>query len=120
MTRREADVKQDVLHTLGSDPDFIVWNHPTGTFFTREGHAVKAGRPGSMDVIGCYRLVVTPDMIGREIGVAIGIETKHPKTGGQREIQKKFQKAWEMRGGVYVLTRTADDIKQLIIERILQ
>lgn len=117
MIRTEAHVKNDVIDALSRDGDFMVWNHPTGTFFTQDGYPVKCGRPGSMDVIGCVRVTITPDMVGRQVGLALGIETKHPTTGGQRETQVRFQRAWEMRGGIYVLTRTHEGLREMILER---
>lgn len=116
MKKKEADVKAEILATLGGNPKFMVWNHPTGVAraLTPPYAHVKYGLPGSADVIGVACVTVTQEMVGREIGVAIGIETKHPKGGKHREQQKKFQAAFEKRGGVYILTRTSDDIEEKV------
>lgn len=116
MKRTETHVKADVLTALGGRVDYMVWNHPTGTgrALSPPYPVIKYGLPGSPDIIGVHTVTVTDDMVGQRIGVAVGIETKHPKTGSQREQQKRFQAAWEARGGVYILTRTAEGITDII------
>jgi hypothetical protein len=42
-------------------------------------------------------------------GLAFGIEVKAAK-GTQREAQKNWQKAWEKRGGIYILARSVEDV----------
>ena len=42
-------------------------------------------------------------------GRAFGIEVKTAK-GQQREAQKKWQAAWEKRGGIYILARSLEDV----------
>lgn len=116
--RIETHVKADILDHLGRDPDYFIWNHPTGTFFTKRGDPVRCGLPGSSDIIGCVRVTVTPEMVGRQIGVALGVEVKHPTTGGQREDQKQFEQAWKDRGGIYVLARTEEGLKDRIMEAV--
>lgn len=117
--RKETHVKAEILTALGGRPDYLVWNHPTGVAraLTPPFAHVRYGLPGSPDVIGVHTITITADMVGRQIGVAIGIETKHPKGGTQREQQKKFQAAWEARGGIYILTRESDNIADIIGER---
>ena len=42
-------------------------------------------------------------------GRAFGIEVKTAK-GKQRDAQKKWQEAWEKRGGIYILARSVEDV----------
>ena len=42
-------------------------------------------------------------------GRAFAIEVKTAR-GQQREAQKNWQKAWEKRGGIYVLARSVEDV----------
>jgi len=52
----------------------------------------------------------TPDLLGVKFpGQAFGIEVKTAK-GQQREAQKNWQKAWEKRGGIYILARSVEDV----------
>ena len=60
-----------------------------------------------------FGVTITPDMLGKRIGVAVGVEFK-TETGRQSDAQKRWQAAFESRGGVYRLVRSAADIVQLV------
>jgi hypothetical protein len=42
-------------------------------------------------------------------GKAFGIEVKAQR-GQQRDAQKKWQAAWEKRGGIYILAKSLQDV----------
>ena len=54
-------------------------------------------------------MTITPDMVGKVIGVATAIETKTAK-GRQRDEQKTFERVMVAQGGLYILARSADDV----------
>lgn len=81
-----------------------------GDVVIRQARPFQAGPPaGTADLLGVTRVTVTPDMVGKVIGVATAIETKTAK-GKQRDEQKIFERVMVAQGGMYVLARSADDI----------
>lgn len=109
MANPETIIKNKILLALGRVAG-VFWNHPTGTAraYDAPERVIKYGLPGSPDIIGVTPITVTAEMVGRKIGVAIGVEVK-TATGRQREQQKKFQSAFTDAGGVYILARSVDD-----------
>ena len=107
----EAQIKSDILATLGALPHVFVWNHPTGVArtLTPPYSVIRFGLNGSPDIIGAVAYTITQADVGRTVGLAIGIEVK-TTTGRQRDDQKRFQAAWERRShGLYILARSTTD-----------
>jgi hypothetical protein len=102
---KESYVKSKILMDLGAHPDLMLFNNPTGTFFTANGTAIRINRPGAADVIGIWRRPWG--------GQAIAIEVK-TETGRQSPDQKIWQSAWERAGGIYVLARSTEDVLKKI------
>lgn len=97
----------------GQRGDVLVWRQQSGLFYTREGSPVRVGLPGMADSGMIVAVTITPDMVGKTIGVAVQPEYK--TAGGQQsEAQRNWQRAVEQRGGVYRLVRCADDMERLI------
>ena len=108
----EAQIKSDILATLGALPHVFVWNHPTGVArtLTPPYSVIRFGLNGSPDIVGAVAYTITAADVGRTVGLALGIEVKTP-TGRQRDDQKRFQAAWERRAaGIYILARSIDDV----------
>lgn len=74
---------------------------------------MRVGTPGAADSIAVVAVKITPDMVGKTIGVAVAPEFK-TATGSQSQRQKDWQTAFERRGGVYRLVRSADDMLALV------
>lgn len=73
----------------------VWWRQNVGRVRTDRGIWVQLGPPGIADLMGALD------------GRAVAVEVKQPR-GEQREAQKRFQKAWEAAGGVYVLARSPE------------
>lgn len=107
---KENRVKSDILKALGRRADVLVWNHPTGVGRSLYGNRViRFGLVGSGDVVGVQAVEILPEHVGQVFGRALAIETKS-SAGEQRTQQEKFEKAWTLRGGLYVLARGVEDI----------
>lgn len=107
MTRNtETNIQSAVLLAVGSRHDCMAWRNQTGGFRAMDNpqRIVKVGTPGAPDILSVVAVKITPDMVGKTVGVAVGIEVKTP-TGKQREEQTKWQAAFEKRGGIYLLSR---------------
>lgn len=85
-----------------------------GDVVIRQARPFQAGPPvGTADLLGVTRVTVTPDMVGKVIGVATAIETKTAK-GRQRDEQKTFERVMLAQGGMYILARSADDVARML------
>ena len=109
MANPETIIKNKILIALGRIAGMF-WNHPTGVAqsLTPPYAKVRYGLNGSPDIIGVTPVTVTAEMVGRTVGVAVGIEVK-TDTGRQSQQQKNFQVAFTKAGGVYILARSVDD-----------
>lgn len=103
MNTPERDIKAAILIYLGTRPDVVAWNHPTGTAatLTPPHTVIRYGLPGS------------PDIIGVHAGRAIGIEVK-TAIGRQSDQQRRFAARWTAAGGLYVLARSVDDVRRAL------
>lgn len=105
----ERKIKAEILLALGSRPDVMVWNNPTGVgrAIDRQ-HVIKFGCPGSADILGVLALTIRPEHVGMTIGRALAVEVKTLR-GRQRDQQKIWQRCFEERGGLYVLARSVEE-----------
>ena len=97
----EAVIQQNIRLALGMRDDIFMFRINVGVFRPLHGdqrRAIRSAPDGTPDLIG----VIIP-------GRAFAIEVKAAK-GQQREAQKNWQKAWEKRGGIYILARSVDDV----------
>ena len=92
----DGGIVPEILIAVSALPGAMVWRHNTGSGKLHGRQWIEFGCPGSGDIIGCYR------------GRAIAIECKSP-TGRQSTPQKRFQAAWELAGGVYIVARSVED-----------
>lgn len=104
----ESAILNQTLVVVTAIPDDIYYRQNSGLFFTREGRPVRAAVPGAGDIIGVHRILITPEMVGRHIGLAVSLETK-TQTGRQSAQQRAFQRAWERAGGLYLIVRSPDE-----------
>jgi len=65
---------------------------------------IKFGLKGSPDIIGIKKIKITPDMVGKEIGIFCGYEAK---TGNSKQTkeQKMFEKMINRMKGIYAVIR---------------
>lgn len=102
---------------VGMDPDVMIWKQPVGVFRSMADPArkVSVGIPGQADAIMVVRVTITPDMVGRSIGVACAAEFK-TSTGSQRDKQVDWQRNFEARGGLYRIIRGAAELVRFVRE----
>ena len=77
----------------------MVWNNPTGVFYTRTGQPIKVGVPGAADIIG-----VTAR------GQALAVEVK-TGTGRLSPEQKKWRAVFCSHGGLHIEAHNLEDVK---------
>jgi hypothetical protein len=105
----ESLIQSQIMLAL-SESGVLVWRQHVGTFRPIHGGApIKIGLTGMADLGAILPVVVTPDMVGRTVGMACQIEVKTP-TGRQASAQQCWQAAVEYRGGRYIVGRSAEDV----------
>lgn len=73
------------------------------------------GRVGIPDIIACLPVTITNEMVGKKIGVFVGIETKAPgKLSRITANQKKELDAIADHGGVSILADNATTVKEAL------
>lgn len=86
--------------------------HPDGAVTLIDARPLSSGLPpGFHDLLGIQRRVITPDMVGQEIGQFFTIETK-TKTGRVSAVQDNFKRQIERLGGRSIISRPGDDIQE--------
>ena len=110
----EKNTQNAALLLVGARHDVMIWRNQTGKFLSMDGQrVVKVGNPGAADAIGVVAVTITPDMVGKTIGVAIAPEFK-ARRGKQADEQKDWQAAFERRGGVYRLIRQPEELVTMV------
>lgn len=118
----EKNVRNNII-LLSAGDGISLFNNPVGTAwagkYNSATHSVIAPRAvryglavGSSDLIGITPVKITPDMVGKTVGVFTGVEVKLDKNGKYKETaeQKKFGNFIEKNGGFYILADSYSDI----------
>lgn len=100
---------------VGLRDDILIWRQQVGLFraYNDPSRLVKVGTPGLADLGAIVQVTITPDMVGKTIGVALQPEVKTLK-GKQREDQESWEAAVKARGGLYRMVRCTDDLLKMI------
>ena len=117
--KETREVQNPALLAVGQRDDVLIWRQMVGTFraYTNPNRIIKVGNAGDSDAMSVVKVTITPDMVGKTIGVAVAAEFKVPKTGRLSEDQKSFRDAFEKRGGTYAVVRCEQDMIDLV-ERV--
>lgn len=111
----ESSIQKRALAAIGARDDTLVWRQQSGAFRALDdpNRIVKVGTPGISDALAVVGVEVTPEMVGKRIGVAVGIEFKAEK-GRQSDAQRRWQQSLEDCGGTYAIVRSVEDAVELI------
>jgi len=118
----EKPVKIQILELVGSRPDMYCEQRDVGFDELRK---IKYGVKGEADIrilwLRKYRVQhcnhkspfhQLERIETKIIGQGVAVETKRPKGGRQSPEQKKWQKAWEAVGGIYILANSVESFIQ--------
>lgn len=103
--RNERDA-QDAVRLEASQRGVRLWRNNVGAVTTDDGRHVRFGLANdssrmnamvkSADLIGITPVVITPDMVGKTIGVFTSIEVKGPRwLPGQTDTRTLAQRHWQ-------------------------
>lgn len=104
----EARVQSEILIAFGATPYMRLWRNNSGLLFApgpgNTMRRIRASVEGAPDLIGLLRG-----------GRFLGVECKAER-GRQSPAQVAFQKMIEAMGGVYILARSAEDVRRQLPE----
>lgn len=110
----ETRIQNAAFLVTGRHPGVLAWRQQSGVFRAmNDDRVVRVGQPGMADAGMIVPVVITADMVGKTVGVAVQPEFK-TRTGRQAEAQHSWQAAVARAGGVYRLVRSAADMEALI------
>lgn len=108
----EADI-QDTIRLL-SRGDLRLFRNNVGMAWTKAGTPVRYGlHVGSPDLVGWRRTVITPDMVGRTVAIAVGIEVK-ARRGTASDEQAKFLAHMQSFGCLAGVARSVEEAHEII------
>ena len=114
--KKETNIQNASLLAVGSRPDVLPMRLQSGVFRSlHDDRVVRVGQKGVADSILIVAVEITADMIGSLVPVAVAAEFKTQK-GKQSDDQKLWQSAFEKRGGIYRLIRSAGEIEALVAQ----
>lgn len=67
---------------------------------------------GSSDAIGLHSITITPDMVGRQVGVFVAIEAKDQ--GQLTPAQRTFLTVVHQAGGIAGVAHSVDEARRII------
>jgi len=111
----ETKIQQEIRLGLGTDPNVRLFRNQVGQLpDPRTGRPVQFGlAKGSADLVGWKTVTITPDMVGKEVGVFVSIEVKTP-TGRPTQHQQAWLTAVEKAGGIAGIARSVDDALRIV------
>jgi hypothetical protein len=112
----ETKKQNEGLLAIGTRRDVLAWRQQVGQFrYLHNDGRISIGEPGMADLGLVVACTITPDMVGKTIGIAVNAEYKTHKTGSRQSTEQKlWQKAFTDRGGVYRVCRSPEDLVKLV------
>jgi hypothetical protein len=118
----ESEVGQ-LIQLKASQESSILFRNNSGAFKDATGRPVRFGLGNvskkfnahmkSSDYIGITRVVITPEMVGKTVGVFTAVEVKEPNwtwSGTERELaQEKYIKVIQSHGSIGFFAKSVDD-----------
>lgn len=114
MSQSEQAIQQNIILTHSRGDTRLLRNN-CGQCKTDDGRVIRygVGNPGGSDLIGLKTITVTPDMVGKRIGVFVAMEIKTP-TGKATEQQQRFLSIVRVLGGISGIARNDSDAANIL------
>ena len=113
----ETAIQNRIRLAISRHGGAIALRNNTGLFKTFDGRTVQAGMgTGTSDLIGLVAHVVTPEDVGRTVGIFLAIEVK-TEIGRLRTEQEAFLSQVSRMGGVGGIARSDEDAISLISKK---
>ena len=113
MGNEESNIQAKIMLDL-SLHGALVWRQQAGSYrHLHNDGVIKIGVPGMADIGAIIPVTITPEMVGKTIGIAAQIEVK-TLTGRQRDNQKRWELAVHKRHGVYAVCRNPEEAIKIV------
>ncbi len=114
----ESRIQAQIRAVLSSrEAKSRVWRNSVGGAKLADGSYIKYGLGvGSADLIGIFKRIITPEMVGEEFGQFVAVEVK-TAIGRLSDEQKAWLKTVKAFGGIAEVCRSAEDAK-ILLERL--
>lgn len=108
----ELAIQNAIRIEHGSGPARL-WRNNTGALKDAQGRLVRYGLcPGSSDLIGLRSVTITPDMVGKTVGVFVAIEVKD--RGRLTDQQRAFLEMVTQAGGLAGVARSPEEARLIL------
>lgn len=108
----EKPIQSDIM-LAGSTPTSRLWRNNVGRLQDRYGQWVTYGLAvGSSDLIGITSIVITPEMVGKTVGIFTAIEVKHEKKPTDEQLA--FIATIHRLGGLAGVARSVTDYHRIV------
>lgn len=74
---------------------------------------VQGAPAGTSDIVGCKPTLITPQMVGKTIGVFVAIEVKKP-TKNAEEHQENYLMMMRSRGAITGVAKSPEDVVRIL------
>ncbi len=116
MAREESNISKRIMLKLSES--CRIFRNNVGLFTTNTGAKVKTGLcKGSSDLIGWHTVEITPDMIGKKIGIFLAVEVKSSK-GRASKDQLNFRDKVNEAGGIAFIARSDSEAQNKLSEKL--
>lgn len=110
----ETTLLKRISLILGRRTDTRIFRNNVGVLKNEHGQRVAYGLcPGSSDLIGIRKVVITPEMVGRTMGQFVALEIKYGRTRPTRK-QELFMAMVQRFGGLTGVARSEEDAIKII------
>jgi hypothetical protein len=114
----EAAILQRIRLDLGREPAVKIFRNNVGVLTDARGVPVHFGlHPGSGDLIGWRKVIITPEMVGQAVAVFLSIEVK-TQFANPRPDQVQWAEVVREAGGLSGVARSPDQAR--VIARLTQ
>jgi len=104
----ERQIQAEILSALGKRPDVRLFRNSVGHVEIDGRHITYGLCTGSSDLIGLKKLTITPDMVGKTVGVFVALEVKNER-GRPTKEQAAFVRMVKDFGGLAGVVRSVDE-----------
>ena len=109
----EKQIQTEIFNNVGSRSDVRLFRNNVGVMLDSSRPLRFGLCNGSSDLIGIQKVIISPDMVGQEIGRFVSIECKSAK-GRPSEEQKRWIEMINRFGGKAFIARSAEEAISLL------
>jgi len=115
-----ANVETEIEHEImirASEMGHMIHKQYVGLYraYQQPKMVIKMGLTGMADLLPVVPIIVTPAMVGLQVGLAVNAEVKTFAPGSKMSgVQQTYRESYENRGGIYIMPRSPDEYELLL------